>query len=428
MSRELIYLLLIFGLLVVPRALQRWNLPAPLTCLLFGIGAMLAWGEESHDAVIALMATLGISSLFLFAGLEVDVRELRRGMAPLAIHLAVRTAVLAVVAWLGWHFFGLGWQAAALLALALLTPSTGFILDTLARLGLDEQERFWVTSKAIAGELLALAALFVVLQAGDPVRMGLSSLVMLAMLVGLPLVFVALGRWVVPHAPGSEFSLLVMVGLVAAFITYQLGVYYLVGAFVAGLIARLLQVRMPRLASGENLHAVRLFASFFVPFYFFNAGTKVPVEALSLQALWIGLGLTAVVLPARVALLWAQRRILFREERSSNSLRVSLALAPTLIFTLVLAGILLARFDIPPALFGGLLLYAALTTLLPSLVFRAPFDVDPLETEPEGNWAPAAGGAAATLLPPGAAERHAGRPPQAPAEAGPPPKDGDRGA
>lgn len=39
------------------------------------------------------------------------------------------------------------------------------------------------------------------------------------------------------------------------------------------------------------------------------------------------------------------------------------------------------RFAISPVLFGALLLYAALTTLLPSLVFRRPMDVDPLSNE-----------------------------------------------
>jgi Kef-type K+ transport system membrane component KefB len=385
LNQELIYLLLIFGLLVVPRALQRWKIPAPLTSLAFGIIAMLVWGDETHDPVITLLSTLGISSLFLFAGLEVEPKALRRGVLPLVAHLVIRIVTLVGTAWLAWRYFGLGWQAAGLLALALLTPSTGFILDTLARLGLDEEERFWVTSKAIAGELLALAALFVVLLAGDPVQLAISSGVLVAMLVGLPLVFVALGRWVVPHAPGSEFSLLLMVGLVAAYITYKLGVYYLVGAFIAGLVARLLHTRMPLLASDVNLHAVRLFASFFVPFYFFHAGTLVPEDALSLDALWIGLGLTAVVLPLRVAMIWAQRRLMFGEG-GHNSLRVSVALAPTLIFTLVLAAILRARFGISAELFGGLLLYAALNTILPSLVLRAPFDVDPLEdntTHPE---------------------------------------------
>jgi Kef-type K+ transport system membrane component KefB len=378
MPQELIYLLLIFGLLVIPRVLQRFKLPAALTCLGFGIWAMLTWGDRTHDPVVALMATLGISSLFLFAGLEVDPQELRRGKWPLLTHLLIRTGTLALAGWLAWRFLGLGWQASGLLALALLTPSTGFILDSLERQGLEEEERFWVTSKAIAGELLALAALFVLLQAGDPQKMALNSGVLLAMLVVLPLFFVAIGRWVVPHAPGSEFSLLVMVGMVAAYVTYQMGVYYLVGAFIAGLVARLLRTRMPKLASDDNLHAVRLFASFFVPFYFFNAGTKVPPGALSLDALWAGLGLTAVLMPLRIGIVWLQRRLLIGEGPRS-SLRVSVALAPTLIFTLVIAGILYQRFNIPDWLFGALLLYAVMTTLLPSFLLKAPFDVDPVD-------------------------------------------------
>ena len=410
MSPELVYLLLIFGLLVIPRFLQQFKLPAPLTCLLFGVAAMLVLGRKSHDEVVALLATLGISSLFLFAGLEVELKALRRGLWPLVIHLVIRLLTLLAVGWLGWRYAHLSWQASGLLALALLTPSTGFIIDTLGRLGLDEKEQFWVTNKAIAGELLALVSLFVVLQAANPpLQIAGSSLALLAMLLGLPLLFVALGRWVLPHSPGSEFSLLVMVGVIAAYITYSLGVYYLVGAFITGLVARLLRQRMPKLASHDNLHAVRLFASFFVPFYFFNAGTKVPAGALSLEALGIGLALTAVVLPLRVGVICVQRKLMFGEAFSTG-LRVGTALAPTLIFTLVLAGILRDRFHVSDALFGGLLLYAALTTLLPSLVFRTPFDVDPVENEPE-HLAPAAGGAASTLMAPGTSEWHASRAP-----------------
>ena len=374
MSREIVYLILIFALLVVPRALQRFRIPAPITCLLFGIGAMLVLGTQTHDPVVILLSTLGISSLFLFAGLEVDVQALRRGLWPLVVHLVIRVASLVLFGWLGWRYFDLGWQAAALLALALLTPSTGFILDTLERLGLDEEERFWVTSKAIAGELLALAALFVVLQAGDPLQLGVSSLVMLAMIAGLPLLFIAFGRWIVPHAPGSEFSLLVMVGFVAAFITYKLGVYYLVGAFIAGLVARLLQIRMPRLASHENITALRLFATFFVPFYFFHAGTMISRDALSFEALGLGLLITVLVVPLRVGMVWLQRRLVFRGERKLSTFRVSVALTPTLVFTLVLADILHSRFHLSGALTGALILYTTLNTLLPSLLLRAPFD------------------------------------------------------
>ena len=385
MNQDVIYLLLIFALLVIPRAVQRFSVPAPLTCLLFGIGAVLWLGDGAHDAVVNLLAILGISSLFLFAGLEVDLAQLRKGLWPLLLHLLIRSATLVGVAWLAWHYAGLSWQAAGLLALALLTPSTGFIMDSLAQLGLTEEERFWVTSKAIAGELLALVAMFVVMQADDPLQLGLSSLVLAAMLVGLPLLFIGLGRWVAPHAPGSEFSLLVMVGMLAAYITYWLGVYYLVGAFIAGLVARLLQRRMPLLASHDNLHALRLFSSFFVPFYFFNAGTHVPGDALSLEALGLGVLITLVVLPLRLAVIVLQRRMVFGESLRS-SLRVALALSPTLIFTLVLAGIMREHFAVPPVLYGALLFYAAVTTLLPSLVFRKALDVDPAQYErPDGD-------------------------------------------
>ena len=186
--------------------------------------------------------------------------------------------------------------------------------------------------------------------------------------------------------------------MVAAYVTYKLGVYYLVGAFVAGLAARLLHRRMPKLASDDNLHALRLFASFFVPFYFFHAGTGIVRDALSWDALWLGLALTAVVVPLRVAIIWLQRRLMFGQ-RGRGNLRVSVALAPTLVFTLVLAHILHARFGIDSALMGALILYTVLNTMLPSLLLKGPFDVDPMDGRlaqhpedalPEPSTAPAA--------------------------------------
>jgi Kef-type K+ transport system membrane component KefB len=376
MTPELAILLLIFGLLVIPRALQRFRIPAPVTSLVAGIAAALAFGDATHNAMLALLSTIGISSLFLFAGLEVNPGALQRRWKPLLAHLLVRGASLFALGWLAWRYLDLDWQAAGLLALAVLTPSTGFILDTLERLGLDDEETFWVTNKAIAGEIVALAALFVVLQAGDPGQLAVSGVALLALVVGVPLLFIALGRWVVPHAPGSEFSLLVMVGLVGAYITYKLGVYYLVGAFIVGVAARLLHERMPSLASDENLHALRLFATFFVPIYFFSAGTHVPPSALGANALLIGLGLTVALLPLRIGIVWLQRRVMFGESAGS-SLRVALALTPTLVFTLVLAGILHQRFGLTDTWLGALVIYTVLNTMLPSLLLRAPIDLSP---------------------------------------------------
>ena len=164
-------------------------------------------------------------------------------------------------------------------------------------------------------------------------------------------------------------------------------VYYLVGAFLAGFIARLLRKRLPGLASTENLHAIQMFASFFVPFYFFYNGMSVPAGALSLDALLLGALMTAVVVPLRLGMIWTQRRFI-KGETAMGSLRVAAALSPTLIFTLVLASILRERYGISDALYGALLIYAGMTTLLPSIALARPVNFD-LSTPDPAPPAPA---------------------------------------
>ena len=160
-----------------------------------------------------------------------------------------------------------------------------------------------------------------------------------------------------------------------SYLSKELGVYYLVGAFLAGFLVRLLRARMPALASDENLHAVGLFASFFVPFYFFYSGMHVPAGALRWEALLVGVLLTGVLLPFRFGSLWLQRRFI-REESAIASLRVSVALVPTLIFTLVVAAILRERFGISDTIYCALLVYAAASTALPSFLLARLIDID----------------------------------------------------
>ncbi len=166
------YLTLLFALIVIPRALQRFRLPAPLTS--FGLGMLAAslLGAAYHDPTLVLLASLGISSLFLFAGLEIDVGSLKRGLWPMLVHLGLRAVVLLGLTYVAVGYLGFYWKTAILLALALLTPSTGFILESLPRMGLDEEERYWVTIKAIGGEILALVVLFISSPARTPRRSG----------------------------------------------------------------------------------------------------------------------------------------------------------------------------------------------------------------------------------------------------------------
>jgi Kef-type K+ transport system membrane component KefB len=377
-----IYLAVVFGLLVIPRALQRFRIPAPLTCFAFGIIAAGFFKPLIHDSVITSLATLGIAALFLFAGLEVDLAELRKQLPSLAAHFAVRGLVLVTCARVAALCFHLGWQVDWLLALAVLTPSTGFILDMLPHSGLDHLEQSEVALHAVAGEVTAVFLFMVISQASSVKTLLISGGAIGLLIAVMPFFFLALGRWVVPFAPGSEFSLLVMVGLMCAVITESLGVYYLVGAFVAGLVARSLQKRMATLASKENLEAISLFASFFIPFYFFHNGLGVPSAALVSSSLLYGLVLSACIIPIRLVVVWLQSRFMQRRDHR-GSLRVAIALTPTLIFTLVIAELLRENFAISPPLYGGLLVYAAVASIIPSLTLPAfaETSVDPVVVE-----------------------------------------------
>jgi Kef-type K+ transport system membrane component KefB len=313
------------------------------------------------------VATLGIAALFLFAGLEVDLEELRQQVPRLVTYLLASAAVLVGATWAATRYLHMAWQPAALLALGLFTPSTGFILDTLRHSGLEEGEQKLVSINAIAGEISALMVLFVVSQATSMRTLAASSGVLVLLLVLTPMLFLALGRYVVPYAPGSEFSLLVMVGVICAVVSNSLGVHFLVGAFLAGLVAGLLRDKMATLASDMNLEAVRLFSTFFVPFYFFKEGLDVPAGALAWKAVLYGLGMAGVVLPIRIGKDWLESRFIAHREGKSG-MRVAVALVPTLIFTLVVAEMLHDSFHISDAMFGGLLVYAAISTILPSFV------------------------------------------------------------
>ena len=103
------------------------------------------------------------------------------------------------------------------------------------------------------------------------------------------------------------------------------------------------------------------------PFYFFNEGLEVPASALVLRSLLYGVVMSLTVLPIRIAKDWIGCRF-FAGRSAKSGTRVAVALVPTLIFTLVIAGILHETFHVDDALFGGLLVYAAISTILPSFV------------------------------------------------------------
>ena len=370
MSSDLSYVALLFVLFVIPRFLQRFRLPAAITSLLLGIAAG-ELGLFEHDATLLLLSTLGITTLFLFAGLEVDFDDLRPDAHVLIQHLTIWLVTLVATASSAIFFFDLPWRAATLLALALVTPSTGFILDSLDRFGLSDAEKRWTKAKAISSELLALGLMFIALRSGSFQELGVSLLALVLLIGLLPPLFRWFAATISPYAPRSEFAFLIMVALISASTTRHLGVYYLVGAFVAGLAARQFRDQLPAMSSERMLGAVEAFASVFIPFYFFQAGQHIRVADLGGLAIGAGLAMTVLFVTLRLGEVALHRRIVLKEPASKGA-NVGIALLPTLVFSLVCAELLRDKFTVPGYLVGGVVIYTILNTMLPGFALKVP--------------------------------------------------------
>lgn len=366
---DIAFVILLFTLFVIPKALQRYRLPSAITSLFMGAGAT-GLGLFHNDPTLHLLSTFGIVALFLFAGLEIDGHELRRQARPLILHGMVWSVVLAIGAAIATLVFGFALRPGVLIALALLTPSTGFILSSLAGFGLHESERFTVKTYVIASELLALAVLFVVLQSTSAGRLALAVGAMLGVVIVIPLAFRLFARLVAPHAPRSEFAFLLMVAIVCAYATRRLGVYYLVGAFLVGIAAQRFRSELPAMSSEKMVDALESFGSVFIPFYFFHAGTEIVRDQITWRAFAIGLALVVLLIPLRIAITVAQRRFGVRDQLAAAQ-RVGIALVPTLVFTLVLTDILNTDFGVANYVLGALVLYTVINTSIPAFILHS---------------------------------------------------------
>jgi Kef-type K+ transport system membrane component KefB len=368
-SQDLTYVLLFVALVVVPKALQRYRVPGAVTALLLG----LIFGATKiiePTNTLNLLSTFGIVALFLFAGLEIEGPVLRRNAKLLTQYAAIWVVLVAVTMLVATSVLKFPWRVASLLSLALLTPSTGFILSSLSGFGLDAGEREAVKTKAIGAELFALLLLFVAVQSTSAIQMATASAVLVAIVVFIPIALRFFAVGVAPYAPRSEFAFLLMVAVVCSVATRKLGVYYLVGAFAVGVAAQRFRQRLPAMSSEKMVDALEAFGSVFIPFYFFHAGVEIPADALSWAGLAWGVGLLIVFVPLRVSVTTLHRRYALGETQERGK-RVGISRVPTLVFTLVLAEMLRTRFGAPDYLIGGLILYTLVNTTLPAFLLRS---------------------------------------------------------
>ncbi|MCB0392791.1 MAG: cation:proton antiporter [Bdellovibrionales bacterium] len=375
---EFQYFILFATILLLPKMLLRFRIPAALSALFLGVmtSFFLGWFEE--DQLLLMLSRLGITSLFLFAGMEVDVTKIREDAEALTKHLLKGTALIVITGLGIMNIFDLGWRASMILSLGLMTPSTGFILSSLKGYKFTESQEHWIRNTAISKELIAIFALFFILQTESLESFLISTGALVIMITVLPQVFKIFLKKIAPFAPDSEVSFLILIALFCGVITTKLGAYYLVGAFIVGMTAGRFKHFVSDQKSENMLYSVSFFFSFFVPFYFYKAGLEFPAAIFTLKGLGAGLILTLIFLPIRLLLVFSSIWF-FRKEAWKDRIEISMSLLPTLIFGLVITSILRDRFELPTHLLSGLLIYTVTASIIPWFFLKKadpePYDI-----------------------------------------------------
>lgn len=368
LTADLKYLGIFVLVLILPNVLLKLKIPAGISALFIGVTFGYYSPEIQDDQLIRFLAQIGITSLFVFSGLEVDFGELKRNGSYLTKFVLQSVFMLGIII-LGLHdFMELDYQTSTLLALGIFTPSTGFILNSLHSLNLGEGQEYWVKSKAISKELISIIIMFFALQSGNLKQMIISTVIFIVLITILPRVFKLFFKYISPLSPNLEVPFLVALSLAAGIISKELGTYYLVGAFIVGLVGASFKKEIFKENEKQIFSSLSTFFTVFLPFYFFFAGLKLSFSGFNLKALQLGFIFLVIFIPLRFMLSNTSMRH-FLKDFKEQRFHISLSLMPTLIFGLVIAGELKQRHFVSSDIIYALIFYTLISSLIPTIHF-----------------------------------------------------------
>jgi len=347
------------------------KIPDALTELMIGI--ILGITIPSFffiDDMITILATIGIVTLFVFSGMDVDTTFIVKNKKFFIEHIILHILIFIAVGLAILLYLQLSLQISFLISLALTTPSASFILSSIKT---DKKERKqWIENKALAGEITGVTFMVILLNFSD-ITMLLLSLVTLVLLITLlPLALEFLYKKMFSKITGCEFSFIFVVTMISAFITEIVGIHFLVGAFIAGFVAKRFISDIVKDESYEHcsehfgqqlIIGFGFFALIFAPFYFFSVGLKIKSSMFVNDTLILAVLLCIVIVLLRIGIM-SIHRIVRIKEKISTAIEINAMCIPTLVFTFVITEILLKQFQISDNIYSVLMLYGVFTTII----------------------------------------------------------------
>ena len=367
-------LLLVYGTSYLFKFLERYDIPILLVEIIAGIVFGSVFGVVSENIAgwefFTTLAAFGLLVIMFEAGLELDPEPVLERPKIVSL-MAVMTFLLPFLAGFGFgQFLGLSFFASFLIGVTLSTTSLGLVYPLLDDFGyLDTERGQLILAVTVLCDILSVVALaYGITLTSDNARMG-TIIVTIALIFFFVIVPVFLVDYIGKVIPDSvktnpvKFSMFFALALAWAF--EHIGVHAILGAFFAGLIIAQSTEDRSGFDIEKNMKPV---ADLVTPVFFFYVGMQAAIpEVTPFNMLMLG-GVLAIGVGSKIFGAVAGGIALGLDGRTTKLL--ASVMPGQLAMSVAAAAIGLNRGIIEPNLYNSLIVLAASSVFVSSMMFR----------------------------------------------------------
>lgn len=367
-------LLLVYGTSYLFKFLEGYDIPILLVEIIAGIvfGSILGVVDASIAGweFFTTLAALGLLVIMFEAGLELDPKPVMERPKTVAF-MAVLTFLLPFLAGFGFgQFLGLNFFASFLIGVTLSTTSLGLVYPLLEDFGyLDTERGQLILAVTVLCDILSVVALAygITLTSENPVNGSIIvTAALLFFFIIVPVFLVDyIGRVIPDSVKTNPVKFSMFFALALAFVFEYIGVHAILGAFFAGLI--IAQSTEDR--SGFDIEkTMKPVADLVTPVFFFYVGLQAAIpEITPYNMLMLGgvlfIGIGSKIIGGVVG------GVALGLEGQTTKLLASV-MPGQLAMSVAAAAIGLNRGIIQPNLYNSLIVLAASSVFVSSMLFR----------------------------------------------------------
>jgi Kef-type K+ transport system membrane component KefB len=362
-------LIIIVSVLVAGQVSRRLGQPSVMGQLLVGVllgPALLGWITPSP--LITELAEIGVILLMFLAGLETNVKEIRRSAMAATLVAVGGMALPFAGGWATARLTGYPGSTAIFIGVALMATSVSIAVQTLRELGhLRGRPGVTILAAAVLDDVLGIVVLALVLgllggqgMNGGSLPLLLGKMVLFFLAAGLLgwLLLPRLLHWVSRFEAGTAvLGMGIAIAMGFAYAAELAGLAGIIGAYLAGLVLSSAEIRHRLMREVEHT----AFA-WFVPFFYVSVGLTAKFSGIS--GPFLGFLLVLIVVAVLTKLIGAGLGARLAGFPTRTALGIGAGMIARGEVGLIIASIGMAKGLISQQVYTGVVVLCLVTTLV----------------------------------------------------------------